>query len=287
MLPLSIKKKIEEFTKLDNIRDEGLTTPDRIERFDNIDYGSDDNCLLDIYRLKDVKRKQPVIVSVHGGGWYYGNKERYQYYCMDLALRGFIVVNFTYHLIPKYKYPYYFNDVVKAFKFVNDNENKYDFDLNKVYAVGDSAGAHMLAQYIIYGTNEEYRKIMNVDDTFFLKPKAIGLNCGIYHFENEKSILRKYGFKKETSLEDYFKIMNILPYINEEFPPTFILSSLGDFLLKQQPLLQEMLNKANVENQLNIYGNEENKLFHVFHCHIKEKNAIKANDEECEFFKKH
>lgn len=47
----------------------------------------------------------PVIVSVHGGGWGYGDKERYQYYCMSLAQQGFAVVNFSYRLASKYKFP--------------------------------------------------------------------------------------------------------------------------------------------------------------------------------------
>ena len=57
-------------------RDAGLTTPEDIERFDNIAYGSDPVWnLLDVYRPKEQKGKLPVIVNIHGGGWVYGNKE--------------------------------------------------------------------------------------------------------------------------------------------------------------------------------------------------------------------
>ncbi|MFR5151238.1 MAG: carboxylesterase family protein [Ruminococcus sp.] len=54
---------------------------------------------LDVYRPKQAQGEDlPVIISVHGGAWMYGDKERYQYYCMSLAQRGFAVVNFTYRL---------------------------------------------------------------------------------------------------------------------------------------------------------------------------------------------
>ena len=70
------------FKEGDDVRDAGLTTPDDIARIDNIRYAEDDPCqLLDIYRPSDAAGERiPVIVSVHGGGWVYGDKERYQYY---------------------------------------------------------------------------------------------------------------------------------------------------------------------------------------------------------------
>ena len=96
----------KQFKEGDDIRDAGLTTPAGIKRFDDIAYGPDiDWQVLDVYRPKDIEGPLPVIVSVHGGGWVYGDKERYQWYCMDLALRGFAVVNFTYRLAPEFKFP--------------------------------------------------------------------------------------------------------------------------------------------------------------------------------------
>lgn len=84
-----------EFAEGDNKRDAGLKTPENIVRYDDIIYGTESKWQkLDVYRPKDAMGKLPVIVSVHGGGWVYGDKERYQFYCMDLAERGFAVVNF-------------------------------------------------------------------------------------------------------------------------------------------------------------------------------------------------
>ena len=83
-----------DFGKGDRKRDAGLKTPEDVKRFDDISYGPDRKYqLLDVYRLKDAEGKLPVIVSVHGGGWVYGTKETYQFYCMSLAQRGFAVVN--------------------------------------------------------------------------------------------------------------------------------------------------------------------------------------------------
>ena len=131
------------FKRSDDKRDAGLTTPPDIERRDNICYGTDAKWQsLDVYRPKGTTAKLPVIVSIHGGGWTYGDKERYQYYCMNLAQRGFAVVNFTYRVAPEYKFPAGIEDTHLVFSWVMKN-NEW-FDLNRVFAVGDSAGGHML-----------------------------------------------------------------------------------------------------------------------------------------------
>ena len=97
-----------------NININGMNTPEDIERWDNIVYGHDDREMqrLDVYRPKQAQGEDlPVIISVHGGAWMYGDKERYQYYCMSLAQRGFAVVNFTYRLAPESKFPAQLEDV--------------------------------------------------------------------------------------------------------------------------------------------------------------------------------
>ncbi|MGB4661825.1 MAG: alpha/beta hydrolase, partial [Mobilitalea sp.] len=96
----------KEFGEGDAKRDAGLCTPEDIERVNNIQYGPDSVWnVLDVYRPKAESGKLPVIVIVHGGGWVYGDKEVYQFYGMNLAQRGFAVVNFSYRLAPEAKYP--------------------------------------------------------------------------------------------------------------------------------------------------------------------------------------
>lgn len=81
----------QQFKAGDDVRDAGLTTPPDIRRYDDIVYGPDSQIQkLDVYRPVEAgENKLPVIVSVHGGGWVYGDKERYQYYCMHPAQMGF------------------------------------------------------------------------------------------------------------------------------------------------------------------------------------------------------
>lgn len=82
------KRMRAEWSVNDAKRDAGLTTPETVERFDGLAYGPDPVWnRLDVYRPKCERgNRLPVIVSIHGGGWVYGDKELYQFYCMSLAV---------------------------------------------------------------------------------------------------------------------------------------------------------------------------------------------------------
>ena len=138
------KRMRAEWSVNDAKRDAGLTTPETVERFDGLAYGPDPVWnRLDVYRPKCERgNRLPVIVSIHGGGWVYGDKELYQFYCMSLAGRGFAVVNFTYRLAPEFKFPAQLEDTNRVMEWVYANCETYGFDLDNIFMVGDSAGAH-------------------------------------------------------------------------------------------------------------------------------------------------
>ena len=171
-------------------RDAGLTTPDDIQRFDDIQYGPDPvENKLDVYRPKNTQGKIPVIVSVHGGGWVYGDKELYQFYGMTLAQRGFAVVNFTYRLAPEVKFPAPLEDTNNVISWMYENQEEYGLDMEHVFMVGDSAGGHLCGLYSAICTNPEYA----VNYTFKVQngfvPQAVALNCGAYNPLSEVGVL--------------------------------------------------------------------------------------------------
>ena len=74
-----VRKLLIKFcTAGDNEKNAGLKTPDDIRRMDNLPYGPDSKWnLLDIYFPKQAEKPLPLIVSVHGGGWCYVDKDIY------------------------------------------------------------------------------------------------------------------------------------------------------------------------------------------------------------------
>jgi len=285
-------------TKGDKAKNKGLTTPDDIERFDNILYGSDRRWnLLDVYRPKARKEKLPTIVSIHGGGWVYGDKELYQYYCMSLAQGGFCVVNFNYRLAPKYKFPAGLEDMNQVMKFIIAHAGEYGIDKDNIFFVGDSAGAQMAALYTCICTNSEYAEKYDFKVPENFVPKALALNCGVYdlcqHMEEAqdmpkmlKGLVQDY-LGKDRMTQEFLAFVSPTEYITKDFPPTFVMTSTGDFLIEQPKHLLKVLEENNIHYEYVMCGTEDVKLGHVFHLEIKSEDAQRINACELDFFHKH
>jgi acetyl esterase/lipase len=279
-----IFKKMSE--RSDNARDAGLTTPPEIERFDDIQYGNDPTWqVLDVYRPKAAQEKLPVIVSFHGGGWVYGDKNRYQFYCMDIAKRGFAVVNFTYHLAPKYRFPTPFEDANLVFEWLMKNAEKYGFDTDNIFGVGDSAGAQGIALYSCILTNSDYAKNYSFTSPTGLKIKGLGLNCGLYSTTAPDLVSGIKDFIPKDKFNELLPLLHIPDKINSDFPPCYILTGNNDFLRGEPDALIKALENAGVKYAYKLYGDESNPLGHVFHCDIKSEAAKQANDDECSFLR--
>ena len=95
---MTIPKEIQEnriaWAKSDAQRDKGLTMPEDVEQFCQIAYTEDGLAAhtLNVYRPKNAGDTLPLLISIHGGGWFYGDKELYRFYCAHMAQLGFVVV---------------------------------------------------------------------------------------------------------------------------------------------------------------------------------------------------
>ena len=277
------------FKRGDDKRDAGLTTPDDIRRYDDIVYGPDrKRQVLDVYRPKDAEGALPVIVSVHGGGWVYGDKERYQYYCMSLAQHGFAVVNFTYRLAPKFKFPASLEDTDLVFHWVLAHAEEYGFDAAHVFAVGDSAGAHMLGLYSCICTDPAFAARFPFRSPESFAPTAVALNCGVYEpVPSGRDLTARLmaDFLPNKGSADELDRISVLRHLSSAFPPSFVMTANDDFLREAAPPMAEKLSSLGVPVVLKQYGDEGNRLSHVFHCNIRTEEAQRCNAEECAFFK--
>ena len=273
------------FRKNDEIRDEGLTEPEDIVKVRDLAYGTDPEQVLDIYYPAGTKEPLPTIVSVHGGAYVYGDKELYRFYCMSLAQRGFTVVNFSYRLAPKYRFPAQLADLNTVMHFVISCADLYFADPENVFLVGDSAGAQMASQYSAASSNASYAALLGLDIPSF-KLRACAFNCGFYEPDRrqDKMMLKCY-LEKPSQISG--ELMDVTGNITREYPPSFIMTSNGDFLRERAEPFAKLLTAKGVENELHIYSPKDRELGHVFHCNMKEPYAKLCNDEECAFFRKH
>ena len=287
------EKLRREFGASDQKRDAGLTTPDNIKRYDDIAYGEYGRYnLLDIYHKKDVTSPQKTIIDIHGGGWTYGDKDVYQHYCMDMAQRGFTVVNFSYRLSPEDPYPAALEDINAAFTCVAENAAAYNIDLDKICVTGDSAGAQLASQYLALLTNSAFRRLFSMQIPYEqIKVKAVALNCGCYDMRGRMEAQEDDPFlayidkalteDRELTLEQ----IDTVKYINADFPPAYIMSAEYDFLKEHVKPMYELLRAKGIVCEWKLYGKaEDTYMGHVFHLNQRLEEAKICNDDECRFF---
>lgn len=226
---IDVKKWNESFQREDNERIIYYNEPDDASNLDSEHYAS--NSLFDIYYPVelDAQTSYPVIVSVHGGGWFYGDKELYSYYCCHLASKGFAVVNFNYRLAPQNKYPAAIEDVAYLIRYIHENAGVLHLDMEKFYMLGDSAGAQLTANYCIIAGNAAYQSKLDFF-TYDRLPKAVCLNCGAYEMDKREDNISDWYMKKEdgsyaVSEEQRKLFLSQLEYLTKDFPPAYLMYS--------------------------------------------------------------
>lgn len=276
------------FSTEDAVRFGGMSIPEDVEAYTDLAYGEDPVFqILDVYRPADRNGEPlPVIVSVHGGGWVYGDKEIYKFYCMSLAQRGFAVVNFSYRLAPEVKFPAAVEDTNSVVAWILQNKDVYGFDKRRMFAVGDSAGAQILAVYAALCAEKEYAAHFPFKPARKRPFKALGLNCGAYLIKDEPALtMLMQEYLPQGGTEEELALNHVPDHITAEFPPSFIMSALGDFKRSDAIPLAARMSEVGVPFVLRQYGTPEDPLYHVFHLDPTEESANICNDEECAFFR--
>ena len=271
--------------KNDRKRNAATPLPQHVHQELGIRYGKR---RLDIYWPEGTTSPLPTIVSIHGGGYVYGSRQVYRLYCMDLARRGFAVVNFDYRLAPRWKFPTPLEDTNAVMAWICRNAGAHHLDPKRLYLVGDSAGAQLASQYAAIATDPDYAALfsLTVPDIHI---RAIGLNCGMYDAatlsQGERTgVIRDYLGR--LSSED--PRLQVFAHIGPSYPPTHITTAFHDFLRENAQPIRDFLQSKGLEAQLQVYGSQEDEAIgHVFHVDIRLPEAQRCNDDQCAFFKKH
>jgi len=105
---------------------------------------ADDKDKLDIY-LPEGRRNAPVIVSYYGNQLMGGDKTEDAYVGRRFAAAGFVTVVVNYRLSPTVSHPAHVQDAAASFAWVKRHIAEYGGDPDRVFLIGYSAGAYLVA----------------------------------------------------------------------------------------------------------------------------------------------
>ena len=269
------------------------TEPENIERVYDIPYIDDNNSyhLLDVYYPEGTKENLPVIIDIHGGGWMYADKNLNRNYCLNLAKRGFTVFNVSYRLVPDVTVNEQLKDVACALKWINDNMGNYPCDRQNIMLTGDSAGGMLAVYSALILSSPVLRQLFDTVDTG-MKLTTLLLTSPVSYM-NESGIMGVYTkvmWGEDYRFKDTYNYMNVDDILDHGvLPPTFLLTSSGDFMaLKQTRKLYSQLQERGITSKLMDFPKFEGKnLPHVFSVLEPEsKPGVIAIDTAIRFYRK-
>lgn len=249
--------------------------------------------LLEIIRPKGNTSVLPLIIDIHGGGWVYGHKDTYyRYYCMELAKEGYAVINFNYRLAFDHPFPAQIEDIFSLLHWVERNAQEQKFDLNNVYLVGDSAGAHLSALSALIHTSPKLQEIYNLLPAK-LTIRALGLSCGVYDFDRLVHMAYELPMK-QLLVETIFNRLDytdhpLYPYasvsaqLNRNMPPMYLVSSKADPLTGETGILVLECKEKKLEHKHRIYPKKLN-LPHVFNLKSIYPQSAEVRTEMIDYF---
>ncbi|RFS27835.1 alpha/beta hydrolase [Acinetobacter sp. SWAC5] len=141
----------------------------------NIPYGLKARHRLDLYKAKQLRDTQPLLVFVHGGAWMHGDKKEYHFVGEAFAKEGFNVAVINYHLAPEHIFPSSIDDLTLALNFLNQSNLKLNIAVENIVLMGHSAGAFNVMSALYHPTPYRLQNLQAIR-------AIIGL-AGPYHFD--------------------------------------------------------------------------------------------------------
>jgi acetyl esterase/lipase len=101
-------------------------------------------------QLLDIARPiaggpHPLVVLVHGGGWFGGHQHEFVNEISQLASIGFVAASVSYRLAPAFMFPAPVSDVRCALQFLRAKRDSLGIDPSRVVLLGASAGGQLAA----------------------------------------------------------------------------------------------------------------------------------------------
>lgn len=233
-----------------------------------------DEFQLDIYApTKEVYSKRPVLVYYHGGAWVGGNKitvnnARFHRVFNELREKGYAIISPSYTLA-KFKvspFPACIEDAIDVISWIEQNASTYNFDINNVGVLGESAGGH-LALMTAYANNEQFITPYNIPlnyvvgiypptdlhqlhiDQQEMQGRVLESTAGLPVSTQEYFDINQYLFgfdakKDSTKAKELAQLYSPIHYVKKEIPKTLLIHGDKDRVV---PISQSIMLKERIE----------------------------------------
>ena len=211
------------------------------------------NLRLDVYypRTPPPAGGYPLIISIHGGGWIFGNRHK-DLFLRDLTTHGYAFASIDYRLSGEAKFPAQIDDTRKALDWLIANAGPLQLNPERIGVTGASAGAHLAL-------------LLGLHQSGHSNPiKAI---CALYPPTDLISIIPPENRTRRDNLvaallggsvSEHIEIARVgspITYVSKDAPPVLLIHGDKDTLvpIEQSKTLNAALRRAGADSSLTIY----------------------------------
>ena len=288
----------QQVGKSDQERLAQMPIPESIEHSEHVylEDGNPMHCLA-VYAPRDAEGLLPLVVSIHGGGWMYGEAALNAPFCCFFAEEGYAAMDMSYRLLPETDLKGMVQDVFASLHWMEKNGAAHHCDKKRWLMTGDSAGGQLCGLIACIQNSPALQKQYGIEP-LENAPAGIVINhgvCSIAHFGAFGGTLGKWvdremhvmmfgkHFSKNplwhsASFEDTCKGLRL--------PPVLVISSIGDKLHAQSKKLISTLRANGIAYRDFLWEKpEDERLGHVFNVSYPNWEESKAtNGEILSFF---
>ncbi len=273
-------------------RAEEVTLPENVEVFEDIPYlNSGLGChKLDIYRPKDCGEELPVIVNIHGGGMLLCTRKVNRPFCWELAKRGFLVFCLDYPLVPEKDIPGILADVSVGMDWVMEKTGTFGGNAERVYIVGDSAGAFIGTYELAAQRNERIAGALGMNAAK-LNVKAAAFISGMFYtarMDSTGAFLRSDFYGKDWKHHPLRPYMDpAVPEVAGNLPPVYLVTAKLGNLRNYTLDFAKGLKKAGTPHKLTDLPFDRDMNHDFVIIKPESAKAQKVIDEICEFLRQY
>lgn len=264
----------------------------------DISYMDDDDKAhkLNIYGTAENGESMPVIIRIHGGGFFGGTQANNEDYSQYLADQGFLVVSVNYTLMPAAgSFQNIEKDIFAALNWVEEHAEEYNLDLSRVLMTGDSAGGYLVNLTATILSQESLQEKFGLTAPSY-DIKGYVLTCPEIDILELREDLNGSGFMnfmanqitEEVLMSDELEEVDLYSIIDPAtYPNMYIITTPQDEILYNQAVdFDAWLTEQDLDHEFHVYEQQENELLHVFNVSdIDWVESIQANEDSVAYMK--
>ena len=173
--------------------------------YENIKYSDiSESCNLDIY-VPESDHPMPLLILVHGGGFFFGDKHANQPKNMYNYFRrnGYACATLNYRMGGEAPFPAAIEDVKAAVRFLRSNAELYGYDPDRFAIWGESAGGYIAAM-VALSRDDEFNGV-----------KYIGEEEGKTASADVTALIDFYGVINMKKFREDFETAGIPKYLTD------------------------------------------------------------------------